>query len=56
MFIPERCVYFTTMIGWEKDVDSDPETADAFAAATREALAQAAEVLGTRGRGQSGGG
>ena len=53
MYIPERWVFFTTMINWQKDVDVDAETVGAFLEATRATCAQVAEVLRTRGQGQS---
>jgi len=40
MYFPDRWVYFTTMINWEKDVDTDPGTTGAYAAATAQAFAR----------------
>lgn len=47
MYFPDRWVYFTTMINWEKDVDTDPETTAAYAAATAQAFARVKEALGS---------
>ena len=38
MFFAGRWAYFTTMINWEKNVETDPQTVGAFAAATKEAF------------------
>jgi beta-lactamase class A len=46
MYFPHRWVYFATIINWEKPVDSDPETANAFGAATKKAFSRVAEALG----------
>ena len=46
MYIPDRWVYFATIINWQKPGDSDPETAVAFGEATRKALTMVAEALG----------
>jgi beta-lactamase class A len=46
MYFPRRWVYFATIINWEKAGDSDPETTDAFGAATKKAFSLVAEALG----------
>jgi beta-lactamase class A len=46
MYFPHRWVYFATIINWEKPGDSDPETANAFGAATKKAFTLVAEALG----------
>ena len=46
MYVPHRWVYFATIINWEKAGDADPETAGAFAEATKKALTLVAEALG----------
>jgi beta-lactamase class A len=46
MYFPRRWVYFATIINWEKAGDADPETANAFGAATKEAFSLVAEALG----------
>jgi hypothetical protein len=46
-YFPDRWVYFTTTINWEKDVDTDPATTAAYAAATARALARVQEALGS---------
>ena len=38
MFFEGRWVYFTTMINWEKDVETDLETVNGFAAAVKQAF------------------
>jgi beta-lactamase class A len=40
MFFAGRWIYFATMINWEKDAETDPETVGAFAAVAQEALAK----------------
>ena len=47
MYFPDRWVYFTTEINWEKDVDTDPATTAVYAAATAQAFARVQEAFGS---------
>ena len=47
MYFPDRWVYFTTMINWENDAESDRATTEAYAAATAQAFARVQEALGS---------
>ena len=45
MYFSGRWTYFTTMINWENDAETDLETVGAFAAATREAIGKVVDGL-----------
>ncbi len=47
MFFAGRWAYFTTMMNWEKDVETDPETTNGFAGAAKEAFDLLVRELGS---------
>ena len=46
MYVPDRWVYFATIINWESDSEADPETAGAFGAAAANAFSLVVDALG----------